>query len=300
MSTSDSFPEFDRTGMQVVCSDCDFSQEITLKGEEDEIEARHAEQTGHRGLFGYTWGENQEAHDRSEWEEAIAAEEPRKGTRFPGFQSTCSKCRSARPCVPWNGKPICFNCALLYSVPVRRRFGDNTNRRVQLTAGYDVPAWEVDDIVDESDLPRGRYFYHYTEMKKLKVIRENGLVSNKDFLRNTIQQRTTIIPGETRLFLFPDSEDALSYIHEWNKDLPGYVPNVVLRFKRTHLKKSRKFWDDGYNAGIFAIFVREASVPAAEMEVCYSTKWVEGRGRHAARGWTDLVTKQAPANPSVS
>lgn len=270
--------------MKVLCFKCpEFAQTIIKRGEEAAIEARHTASTGHDGMdFHYSWGndEETEAHDRSEWEKEISSKRMERKSRWPGFDSSCSKCRSSRPCILNDREPVCFNCSRLLERPIRRLFYAKTNLSVVMAKGYDVPAWQRDDVVDDQDLPRGKYFFRFEKLKGLVTIRKSGLASTDTFHKYTAQDGSNTFAGETRLFLFPEAGQALYHVNDWDRNSPDYVPTVALRFRRSLLKGKEKIFDGGYGAHVFSIFVRDTVVPPSEIQVCW---------KHTGKRWSDLA-----------
>ena len=283
MPTSDPDDQFDRTGMRVLCNKCDFARAITQRGEEAAIEAQHSASTGHGGFdFHYSWGtpEETEAHARSEWEKEISSKRLGHKARWPGFDSTCSKCKSSRPCILHDGEPFCFNCSRLLKRPIRRLFYDKTNLSVIMIEGYEVPAWRRDDMVDDQDLPHDKYFFRFEKLKDLLAIRKSGLASTDTFHKYTAQDGSKTFAGETRLFLYPEAGQALYHVNDWDRKSADYVPTVALRFRRSLLRGKEKIFDGGYGAHIFSIFVRDTVVPPSEIQVC---------SKHAGKRWSDLA-----------
>lgn len=283
-------PKLDRVGMICFCSECGPIQVITREGEEEEIRARHKRETGHEGFhYIFTNSARAESHERSAWLSLVRSKKWRGRKRLPAFYATCSGCHVERPCVLWENKPICYNCALLQKIGIRRGFVDREHLRVPRADNGEVPAWEGGDLVDDMDLPPGMYYFDYTEAANLDSIRKNGLSSSTTFTRFTVQLESHPYPGETRLFLYPLSQHCFYNMRTETTSSFEPVPTVTLRFRRKVLRAKVKIWDDGYGGGVFSCFVRDVVVPPSEIEVCSSTRWDEFRKMEVSSGWTKLM-----------
>lgn len=262
-------------------------QKITRKGEELGIIAHHKLLTGHHKefCFGFENSAQAERYERTEWYRLVRSKKWHGRSRLPALSGECSVCRKERPCVLWEDKPLCYNCAHLHKVRIRRGFADKENLRVPIAADGEVPAWEVGDIVDDSDLPSGKYFFHYTAAANLDLIRKTGLRSQTGFEKNTIQLESHPSPGESRLFLYPESRYCFS------NSTAKPVPTASLRFKRSVLKDKEKIWDNGYGGKVFSCFVRDAVVSPGEIKVCYSTRWDNSKKMQVSIKWTRLVSR---------
>ncbi len=133
--------------------------------------------------------------------------------------------------------------------------------------------YEGGEVLEPDNLPRGRYFYHWTEGKNLDAITRRGLSSSMEEAWRMEQYREIVKQREPRLYLVALEYDCLSHIRFNQEGL------AALRFKRLLVKEKEKTFDGRYGGHIFSFFIRDALITSSDLEVCLDQEWVGGRKR---------------------
>ena len=234
--------------------------------------------------FGFQTPRQEEEYCHAEWRRLFNSKKWKGRIRVPALYLTCSECKVERPCF-LNERTLCFNCAIIKGLRVRRAFDHKDHLKIVAVGGGSMHAWKRGDVVVDPDLPTGKYFFHCTPKENLSSIRAHGLQSKKEFVRWTVQEESKPMAGESRLFLYPSSAHCFHNM-DFGADSSS---KVSLRFRRRLLNGVQKIWDDGYGGGVFSFFVRSVIVSASELEFCDSTRWSEYRSERVATKWRRLA-----------
>jgi len=208
--------------------------------------------------------EKEQRENRALWS-MLVAQKYRGKNRLPAFMDTCSMCFVLRACFLVESQPVCFNCAILNNMAVRRAFTNSrkNTKVVDCVGGWGLPAWQWGDIVLDEDLPKGQYYFHYTTSKSLKQISKIGLIPYGPLDRGHWRHPPEY-ESELRLYLYPNIEHGL-----YNARDTG----ILLRFRRSIMKTEPKWFDDGYGGNVFSIILRSGKVPTQRLEVAWIEKY---------------------------
>ena len=114
------------------------------------------------------------------------------------------------------------------------------------------------------ELPKGKYFFHSTDVSRLESIQKIGLTTPEKHKFEKNWDISFYHRINNRLFLFPNEKDCLMYTIKRSE----YRSMKVLRFRREVIKGERIYNDrEGYSESFHSIYIN-ATIPADEIEAC--------------------------------
>jgi hypothetical protein len=147
---------------------------------------------------------------------------------------------------------------------------------------------ESDGHIDETkeiswySLPKGKYFFHATEIERLPSIRSTGLVPPASHTSGRFWGNLLRKARKDRLFFFTSEEDCffwLGFMKEYPTRPSGNL--VVLRFEKSVIAGSKIFVDPLLDPEHEISLSASCKIPSRNLEVCkrannndYCLEWI--------------------------